>query len=70
VAEAQTLCPDTLLVSVGDRESDIWELLAEASADTGEPKPKLLVRAHRGRKRRVEEQPRVGSRLLWDAMDR
>lgn len=70
VAEVQRLCPDTLLVSVGDRESDIWELLEEASAETGEPKPKLLVRAHRGRQRRVEAEPRVGNRLLWDCMAR
>lgn len=70
VAEVQTLCPDTLLVSVGDRESDIYELLAEACAETSEPKPKLLVRAHRGRQRRVAGEPRVKDQLLWDHMAR
>lgn len=70
VAEVQKLCPDTMLVSVGDRESDIYELLEEACAQTAEPKPKLLVRAHRGRQRRVAGEPRVGDRLLWDHMAR
>jgi hypothetical protein len=26
VAEAQKLCPDTMLISVGDREADLYEL--------------------------------------------
>ena len=30
VAEAQALCPDTMLVSTGDREADIHELFADA----------------------------------------
>jgi hypothetical protein len=68
VAEVQKLCPDTMMVSVGDRESDIYELLEEACAKTAEPK--LLVRAHRGRQRRVETEPRVGGELLWDYMAR
>jgi Domain of unknown function (DUF4338)/Transposase DNA-binding/Transposase Tn5 dimerisation domain len=43
VAAAQRLCPDTLLVSVGDREADIYELFQLALED---PRgPKLLVRA-------------------------
>ena len=29
-AEVQALCPDTMIVSVGDRESDIYELFHEA----------------------------------------
>ena len=53
LAEIQALCPDTMLVSMGDRESDIYELFAEASRD---PRgPKLLVRAERSRNRRVEQ---------------
>ncbi len=54
LAEVQALCPDTMLVSIGDRESDLYELFAEA---TGEPAgPKLLVRAERTRNRRVEQE--------------
>jgi hypothetical protein len=43
VAAAQRLCPDTLLVSVGDREADIYELFELGREDPGGPK--LLVRA-------------------------
>lgn len=70
VAEAQKLCPDTMLVSVGDRESDIYELLEEACAEGPEPKPKLLVRAHRGRQRQVEDRLVVEGRSLWTFMAR
>ena len=68
VAEAQKLCPETMLVSVGDRESDIYELLEEACTPTPEPKPQLLVRAHRGRQRRVEDPLRVQGTGLWAYM--
>ncbi|MHC4854303.1 MAG: IS4 family transposase [Planctomycetota bacterium] len=62
VAEIQQLVPDTMLVSVGDREADIFELFAEARADpTG---PKLLVRAEKSRQRKVEQA------YLWDHMAR
>jgi len=47
VAAAQRQCPQTLLVSVGDREADIYELLALAVRDPAGPK--LLVRAERDR---------------------
>ena len=51
-SEVQSLCPDTMLVSVGDRESDIYELFAEAAKN---PKgPELLIRSDRGRNRQVE----------------
>ncbi|MBI2917528.1 MAG: IS4 family transposase [Chloroflexi bacterium] len=43
VAEAQKRCPNTRLVSVGDREADIYELFDLAAQD--ESNPKLLVRA-------------------------
>ena len=43
VAEAQRQCPNTMLVSVGDREADIYELFELALKDRGGPK--LLVRA-------------------------
>lgn len=43
VAESQRQCPDTMLVSVGDREADIYELFELALQDGRGPK--LLVRA-------------------------
>jgi hypothetical protein len=47
VAEAQRHCPGTVLVSMGDREADIYELFHLALQD---PKgPKLLVRAEHDR---------------------
>jgi hypothetical protein len=60
VAEAQKLCSDTMLVSVGDREADIYELFHEASQHPRDPK--LLVRAERTRKRKVEQEE------LWQRM--
>jgi len=60
VAEAQALCPHTTLVSVGDREADLYELFDLASQNPSGPK--LLVRAERSRNRRIEEQH------LWDVM--
>jgi hypothetical protein len=60
LAEIQALCPDTLLVSIGDRESDLYELFAEATRDSAGPK--LLVRAERSRNRRIEQGP------LWDTI--
>jgi hypothetical protein len=47
VARAQATCPNTQLVSVGDRESDIYELFVWANAQPG--RPALLVRAERDR---------------------
>ena len=61
VAEAQKVCPDTMLVSVGDREADIYELFHEAAQDPSGPK--LLVRAERTRCRKVEQEE------LWQRMD-
>lgn len=60
VAEAQRLCADTLLVSVGDREADIYELFHEASHAPGTPR--LLVRAERTRNRKVEQEE------LWERL--
>ena len=54
VAEIQKLCPDTTLVSIGDREADIYELFLEATKDPCGPK--LLVRAERSRQRKVEQE--------------
>jgi hypothetical protein len=61
VSRIQKLCPHTLLVSIGDREADIYELFREA---TQKGAPKLLVRAAKGRQRKVEEE------FLWDYMAR
>lgn len=47
VAEAQRQCPDTMLVSIGDREADVYELFELALADPHAPK--LLVRAEQDR---------------------
>jgi hypothetical protein len=42
--------PDTTLVSIGDREADLFELFSLAR----DPKsPRILVRAHKGRSRQV-----------------
>jgi hypothetical protein len=60
VAEIQKLCPATMLVSVGDREADIYELFCEALQDPGNPR--LLVRAERSRQRKVEQEG------LWKRM--
>jgi hypothetical protein len=47
VAEAQRHCPNTMLVSMGDREADIYELFDLALQDPNGPK--LLVRAEQDR---------------------
>ena len=58
VSEIQSLCPDTRLVSVGDREADIFELFQEAANTPNAPD--LLVRAnHTCQRKTTEEQ------LLW-----
>jgi hypothetical protein len=60
VSAVQHLCPQTVFVSVGDRESDIYELFAEALSRADSPE--LLIRADRSRKRKVENM------YLWDKM--
>jgi hypothetical protein len=60
VAEVQKLCSETMLVSIGDREGDIYELFMQASQSS--EGPKLLIRAGKARNRRVEQQ------ALWDHM--
>ena len=47
VAAVQKKCPDTMLVSVGDREADIFELFNLAL--NNQDNPKLLVRARHNR---------------------
>jgi hypothetical protein len=53
VAEVQKLCLDTMLISIGDREADVYELFHEATQDP--QSPKLLIRAERTRNRKVEQ---------------
>jgi hypothetical protein len=60
VAEIQKLCPETMLISIGDRESDVYELFMEASKER--EGPKLLVRAEKTRSRKVDQE------FLWDMM--
>jgi hypothetical protein len=59
-AQVQKLCPETMLVVIGDREADIYELFLEASREADGPK--LLVRAEKTRNRKVEQE------FLWDFM--
>lgn len=48
LAIAQAQCPQTQIVSVGDREADIYELFVWAAAEAG--RPQLLVRAEHNRR--------------------
>jgi hypothetical protein len=52
LAAVQARCPDTTLVSVGDREADLYELFAEATSHPAGPKLQL---------------PRQGSRAAREA---
>jgi hypothetical protein len=64
VAQVQKLCPETALVSVGDREADLYELFQEAAQDP--QGPRLLVRAERSRQRKVEQDDE--QETLWPRM--
>ena len=57
----QSVCPDTMLVSVGDREADLYELFYEAAINFSGPK--LLIRAERTRKRTVIDEDKKEE--LW-----
>lgn len=70
VADVQNICPDTMLVSVGDREADIYELFHEATQDPRSPK--LLVRAECTRNRKVEQEglwPRMNAEPVAGLLD-
>jgi len=67
VAEVQKLCPQTRLISVGDREADLYELFQEAASEA--EGPGLLVRAERSRNRRVETEEGREKQALWARME-
>jgi Domain of unknown function (DUF4338)/Transposase Tn5 dimerisation domain/Transposase DNA-binding len=69
VTQAQRLCSTTMFVSVGDRESDIFELFAEAAHSPDGPK--LLVRAERTRYRKVLDGAAAeNNEYLWERMNK
>ena len=54
----QSICPETTIVSVGDREADIYELFLEAASRSNSPE--LLIRSDRGRRRKIDQE------YVWD----
>jgi hypothetical protein len=60
VERAQSQCPQTQIISVGDREADIYELFVWATEKPG--RPQLLVRAEHNR--RVQDE----HGYLWEHM--
>jgi hypothetical protein len=60
VAEAQKQCPQSMMVSVGDREADVYQLFELALSDPSGPK--LLIRAQQDRL--LAE----GQEHLWEKM--
>ena len=59
----QEQCPESTVISIGDREADIYELLVEAKK---QPKTKLLVRADQQRRvLRPAEEEEEGWVNLW-----
>ena len=66
VAEIQETCPETMLVSVGDREADMYDLFYEAMQTLHGPE--FLVRSERSRRRKVTIKD--GTEELWDKMAR
>lgn len=64
VAQAQKSCPETMLVSVGDREADIHELFVDTKNINNAPK--LLIRAVQPRKVITEH----GIEEIWNHVQR
>ena len=60
LAQMQARLPNTTLVSVGDREADLYELFREAAEQPGGPK--LLIRAEHNRQVQHEQA------RLWDVL--
>jgi hypothetical protein len=63
-ARIQALLPETRVVSVADREADIYELFERAQQNPDGPD--LLIRANRSRARRVEKDDDDKLPLLWE----
>lgn len=63
----QQQCPESTVISMGDRESDVYELLVEAAK---EPKAKLLVRADQPRRVQTQgaQEEEEGLANVWDWM--
>lgn len=61
----QEQCPESTVISVGDREADIYELLAEAKKH---PRAKLLVRAEQQRRVATEDPEDEGLANIWEWM--
>ncbi|MCD6344272.1 MAG: IS4 family transposase [Anaerolineae bacterium] len=64
-ARLQALLPETRVVSVADREADIYELFEKAQQTPNGPD--LLIRANRSRRRRVKAEDET--HLLWEYME-
>jgi len=64
LAEIHEACPETTLVSIGDREADMYDLFYEA-AQTPEG-TEFLVRSERSRRRKVTTED--GTEELWNKM--
>jgi hypothetical protein len=62
VSEIQSFCPETMLISVGDRESDLYDLFVKATQDPNGAK--ILVRSERTRNRKLLQ----SEEYLWDFM--
>ncbi len=65
LSACQTLaaqCPQTMLVSLADREGDLYDLFAQALTPTGTPRVHLLVRAQHNRQVVHPQQ------YLWDLL--
>ncbi len=69
---AQAECPETMLINVGDRESDIYDLFSLVQRT--ENGPHLLVRADKARMRRASVAKGNDAdnevAVLWETMDR
>jgi hypothetical protein len=61
----QEQCPESTVISLGDREADIYELFVEAKK---EPRAKLLVRAEQQRRVAAEDLEDEGLANIWEWM--
>lgn len=63
--ELQKICAETLVINVGDRESDIYELFLENENRVLEERAEFIIRAKSNRSVDTEEE---NSRYLWDEL--